>query len=117
MKFLADHNIQHTFGTVSPPPALQKFIGSDPTGASGISKFLSNLIALIYTLAAIVLIFMIMWGAWDWLTSEGDKEKLDSARKKIINALVGIVLFAAAFAIIQVMGQFTGFTFFVGQKP
>ena len=116
MKLLADHNIQHTFGTITPPPALQKFIGSDPTGTTGISKFLTNLIALIYTLAAVVLIFMLVWGAWDWITSEGDKEKLESAKKKLINALVGIVLFAAAFAVIQVFGQFTGFTFFAGQK-
>lgn len=116
MKFLAD--IKDNFGTISPPPAIDKFGGPDlsKTGAVGIGKFLSNLIALIYTLAAIVLIFMLLWGAWDWITSEGDKEKLDSARKKIINALVGIILFAVAFAIIQVFGQFTGFTFFLGQK-
>ena len=94
---------------------LQQFIGKDPTGAGGISRFLSNLVALFYSLAGIVLIFMLLWGAWDWMTSEGDKEKLDSARKKIINALVGIVLFAIAFALIQVLGQFTGFKFFVGQ--
>lgn len=117
MKFLAD--IKDNFGTISPPPAIDKFGGLDltKTGAVGISKFLSNLITLIYTLAAIVLIFMLLWGAWDWITSEGDKEKLDSARKKIINALVGIILFAVAFAIIQVFGQFTGFEFFKGQKP
>lgn len=116
MKLLADHNIQHTFGTISPPPALEGIIKKDPTGTGGISLFLSNLVALIYSLAIIVLIFMLLWGAWDWITSEGDKEKLDSARKKIINAIIGILLFAIAFAAIQVLGTFTGFQFFVGQK-
>lgn len=116
MKLLADHDIPHTFGTISPPPELEPFIKPDLTGAAGISKFLSNLVALIYSLAIIVLIFMILWGAFDWITSEGDKEKIDSARKKIINAVIGILLFAVAFALIQVLGQFTGFTFFIGQK-
>ncbi|MBI2335022.1 hypothetical protein HYU96_04460 [Candidatus Daviesbacteria bacterium] len=104
------------FGTIKPPDALKNFIGQDETGATGISRFLSNLVALFYILAAIVLIFMILWGAWDWITSEGEKEKLEAARKKIINAIVGIILFAVAFAIIQVLGQFTGFKFFEGQK-
>lgn len=104
------------FGSISPPPALKEFIGSDPTGAGGISKLLSNIITLFYSVAAIALLFMFIWGAFDWMTSEGDKEKLESAKRKIINALIGIMLFAAAFAVIQILGQFTGFTFFVGQK-
>ena len=114
MKLIAD--IKDTFGTISPPPALQKFIGTDSTGAAGISKFFSNLVTLVYSLAAIVLILMILWGAFDWITSEGDKEKLESAKRKLINAVIGIMLFAVAFAIIQILGTFTGFQFFVGQK-
>ncbi len=100
------------FGKITPPPALQNLLQGDPTGAGGISKFLSNLIALIFSIATIVLIFMILWGAYDWLTSGGDKEKLENAKKKLINAFVGIMLFAIAFAVIRVLGQFTGFKFF-----
>lgn len=113
MKFLAD--IKDTFGTISPPPAIKDFIGADTTGAAGISKFLSNLVTLIYSLAAIVLIFMLLWGAFEWIISGGDKEKLSSAQKKIINAIIGIVLLAVTFAVITVLGQFTGFKFFKGQ--
>lgn len=111
---LAD-DIQQKFGTISPPPQLQNLIQKDPSGAGGISAFLSSLIALFYAVAAIVLIFMLIWGAWDWLVSEGEKEKVQNAQKKIINAIIGIMLFAVAFAVIQVLGQFTGFKFFAGQ--
>lgn len=116
MKLLAQ-DVEKIFGKISPPPAIEKFGGTDlsKTGSVGISTFLSNLITLIYTLAAIVLLFMLLWGAWDWLTSEGDKEKLQSAQRKIINAIIGILLFAITFAVIAVLGQFTGFKFFVGQ--
>lgn len=108
-------SIDKIFGKISPPPAITKFIESDNTGTAGISKFLSNLIALFYTAAGVVLVFMLVWGAWDWLTSEGDKEKIAGARNKIISAVIGIALFAATFAIIAVLGQFTGFKFFEGQ--
>lgn len=115
MKLLAA-DIKDIFGTITPPSPIANFIGSDKTGAGAISQFLSNLVNLIFSVAAIVLIFMILWGAFEWLTSGGDKEKLSSAQKRIINALIGILLFAVAFAIIAVIGQFTGFRFFVGQN-
>lgn len=117
MILLAD-KVDETFGKIVAPSPIQDFIGkTDSSGAAGISQFLSNLIALFYAVAAIVLIFMLIWGAFDWITSEGDKEKLQSAQRKIINAIIGIILFAMAFAVIQVLGTFTGFTFFKGQKP
>lgn len=105
--------IGDVFGKIVPPNAIQNF----GFGALGISTFLSNLVVLIYIAAAIILIFMLLWGAWDWLTSGGDKEKLEAARNKLIHAIIGIVLFAVVFAIIQILGQFTGFIFFKGQRP
>lgn len=111
--------VEDVFGKISPPPAIKTLVGSDPTGAatgaSGISQFVSNLITLIYSVAAIALIFMLLWGAFSWLISEGDKEKIAAAQKRIISAIIGIALFAVAFAVITVLGQFTGFTFFKGQ--
>ena len=105
-------DISKVFGQIMPPPAIHSF----GFGAAGISKFLSNLITLIYSLAAVVLIFMLLWGAFDWLTSGGEKEKVEAARNRITYALIGMILFAVAFAVIQLLGTFTGFTFFAGQK-
>ncbi len=105
-------SVNSIFGQIKPPDALKGLINKDPTGAGGLSTILSNLIQLFYVAAAVVLIFMLLWGAFDWMTSEGNKEKLESARNKILNAIVGIILFAVAFAVINVLGQFTGFTFF-----
>ncbi len=109
-------SVNAAFGKIKPPDALRSLLKTDPTGASGISRFLSNFIALIYSIAAIVLIFMMLWGAFEWMTSGGDKEKVESARRRIISAVIGILLFAAAFAIIAVLGTFTGFKFFEGQN-
>lgn len=108
-------DVKDVFGTISPPPALKGLVDKDPSGAGGLSILFSNLITLFYVIAILMLIFMIVWGALDWITSEGDKEKVAGARNKIINAIIGILLLAAAFGIIRVLGQFTGFKFFVGQ--
>lgn len=105
------------FGKITPPDAIKNFAGTDVTGTAGLNKFLSNLIALIYAVAAIVLVLMIVWGAWDWLLSGGEKEKVANAQRKIIHAIIGIVLFAGAFAIIQLLEVFTGFNFFEPPTP
>ncbi len=114
MTLLAD-KIDETFGKINTPPVFKAFIEKDSSGGSAISHFFSNGVTLIYYLAFVVLIIMLVWGAFDWLTSEGDKEKIASARGKLINAVIGIILFAIAFAAIQILGNFTGFTFFKGQ--
>lgn len=107
-------NTECVFGKIQAPSPIAGFLDKNPTGSGAISQFLSNFISLIYVAAAIVLIFMILWGAFDWMTSGGDKEKVAAAQRKIINAVIGILLFAIAFAIIRVLGTFTGFTFFKG---
>jgi hypothetical protein len=104
------------FGKIEAPDPLKGFLAKDPTGAGAISNFLSRLVGLFFTLALIVALFMFLWAAVEWMTSGGEKEKVASARNKIIYSIIGIVLLATAFAIINIVGIFTGFTFFAGQK-
>jgi hypothetical protein len=108
-------DVNKIFGTIKAPDALKPFLGRGGNAASGISFFLNNLVVLIYTVAAVVFIFMILWGAFEMVTSGGEKEKVGEARKRITYAFIGIVLFAIAFAIISLVGTFTGFNFF--QNP
>ncbi len=70
------------------------------------------LIILIYMLAGVILVFMILWGAIQWLTSGGDKEAVQSAQKRITNAIIGIILMSITWAILSLVGDFTGFSFF-----
>ena len=100
------------FGTIKPPNEILPLIRQGGEGAGGISLVLSNLVILIYIVAGIVFVFWILWGAFQWITSGGEKEAVAAARSRIVNAIICIILFAVAFAIIQIVGTFTGFTFF-----
>lgn len=110
MKLLAV-NPSDVFGQITPPAQLQPFINKGGAGAGGINLFLNNLITLIYMVAAVVFVFMLLISAFQWLSSGGDKEKVAGAQRRITNAIIGIVLFAIAFAILRVVGVFTGFSF------
>ncbi len=51
---------------------------------------------------------MLIIGAYEWIASGGDKENVAKARNRIINALIGLIVLAVAFALVRLLGQFTG---------
>lgn len=104
-------DLEKVFGRVTPPSPVAA-IGF---GAAGIGNFLTNVIILIYVVAAIVFVFMVVISAFQWIVSGGDKEKIAAARQRLTWAIVGITLLALAFVIINLIGQITGFKFFEGQ--
>ncbi len=102
---------ENVIGTINTPKQVQNL----GFGAGGISTFLTNIVTIIYTIAGIIFVFMMILGAFQWITSGGDKEGIEKARKRITNAIIGLVLLAVTFLIVGVIGQITGFTLFVGQ--
>ncbi|PWU23783.1 hypothetical protein C5B42_01830 [Candidatus Cerribacteria bacterium 'Amazon FNV 2010 28 9'] len=56
-----------------------------------------------------LLVFIyLVWGGVEWITAGGDKSKTESARQKLTNAIIGLAIVAAAFAISQVLSTFFG---------
>ncbi len=58
--------------------------------------------------AGILLLIYLVWGGLEWLTSGGDKAKLESARAKITSALIGVAIIAAAYAFWIIILTFFG---------
>lgn len=109
MKYLADHNPIHTtFGEIVPPSPVAE-IGS---GKEGLAILLSKIVNIIYTVSAIVFIFMLLYAAFEWITSGGDKEKIESARNRITWAIIGIIILSLTFVFLRILGGITGFEFF-----
>lgn len=75
---------------------------------ASIGNIISNFILIMYVAGLAVLVFL-LWGAFDWITSGGDKEKISSARRKIVNALIGLALLALSAFIVTLFGQIVGF--------
>lgn len=78
-------------------------------GYSDLGKFVSNVLTLAFSIALLVVLAMLIWGAFEWITSGGDKEAVGKARNRIVNALIGLAVLAVAFALAAVAGQFLGF--------
>lgn len=96
------------FGKFVPPRAVENL----GIGSFGVNNFINIIIRLIFILSTVIFVFMIITSAIQWLLSGGNKEAVTGAQKRLTYAIVGMIVLAIAFAIANLVGQFTGFKFF-----
>ncbi len=89
MKLLTQEDIQDIFGQVSPPSGMS-FGANNPE--QGFANLISFGIRMFIILAGLFLLFYLLWGSYNWITSSGEKEKIAKAQNKITNAAIGFVL-------------------------
>jgi len=68
--------------------------------AGGLAYYLAALWKAVVILGGLALLLYLIWGAIDWMMSEGDQQKLTNARNKITHAVIGMAILAASYAII-----------------
>lgn len=91
-------------GKITPPPNI-------PTGSDAPSNVLQYGISFILLAVITAALIFTIYGGVLWVTSQGDKQKLDKARRTITFAIVGLIVAVFAFTIINVMGQLLGIRF------
>lgn len=72
--------------------------------------FLSGIISLIIIVAFIAAFVFLLWGGFQWITSGGDEAGIAAARGRIMQALVGLTVVVAAWAIFQLVQVAFGVT-------
>jgi hypothetical protein len=102
MKLLSAVSNSDIFGKISPPPGSQN-LGVDPV--AGVTVLITQGIRLFILLCAIALLIYLLWGAWDWITSGGQKEMIEKAKQKITNAIIGIFLVFLALTVFTLVTQ------------
>lgn len=93
------------------PPEQWKGLPTDP------GKLVSGAISLIMLVVALVFFFILLLGGLKWVTSEGDEKKVGAARAQITNALVGLAIVFAAWAIMSLIGKLFGVNIFEFNIP
>ncbi|MBI4973347.1 hypothetical protein HZC27_01925 [Candidatus Roizmanbacteria bacterium] len=114
MRLLADvdQQVKNIFGTVNKPPGSE-FVGNDPV--QGLGNLIAFFIQIVLFIGGLAALLYLLWGAFDWINSSGEKEKLTKAQNKMMNAVIGLILMVAAFTIFSfVMGTVLGGKFGIG---
>lgn len=73
-----------------------------------LSRLINALLRFTLGVVGLLVFIYLIWGGVEWLTAGGDKSKTESARQKITNAIIGLAIVAAAFAIGTVLSNFFG---------
>ncbi len=92
---------------ITVPNTVAQPVTNTEAASKGVGSMIANVITLIFTFASVAVVLYFMWGAFEWITSGGDKEKVGNARKKMTTAIVGLLLLSLTFAIMGVISQIT----------
>lgn len=86
--------------------ALQGNNTTDHRGEFG--SLVGGILSVLMVVALLILLFYLIWGAFEWLTSGGDSSKLQSARNRMLHAIVGILILSATLAIFMFVQYLLG---------
>jgi len=80
-----------------------------PVGVpTNLGTLLAWAIRTIFLLAGFIVGYYVLTGALDWVQSGGDKEKVETARKKITTAIIGLIILFATLAIVALVENVFG---------
>ncbi len=77
-----------------------------------IGEVLTALLPYIFVLAGIILFGYLIMGGFAFLTSAGDPEKIKTAQKKLVNAVIGFIIIFAAYWLAQILEEVLGIGIF-----
>ncbi len=84
------------------------FVQDFTAAADKLEIILTSIIGAMTVAGGIWFMFQILIGGYTWLSAMGDKARLEKARDRIVNALIGLVIVVGAVAIVSLTGQFIG---------
>lgn len=73
-----------------------------------VGSIIGGLINLVLIVASLIFFFILVIGGIKWIISNGDEKSVESARSQITNALIGLAIVFAAWAILKLIGILFG---------
>lgn len=91
------------------PDGSQEIVAPSGVPSGGLSgdggKIITAGIAIFLVVAILLSLGFLVYGGLNWIMSGGDKTKVESARKTIIYAIIGLVICMLSFFIITLIGS------------
>lgn len=80
------------FSPIPTPPGLK-------SGFVDLASFISPLLNIAFYIAIFLAFYWLVWGAFEYIMAQGNKENLAKARARITWALIGLMVILLAFFI------------------
>lgn len=91
------------------PPTLPKLYRAVVEGEKlDIGNIVSTLLPYLFSLAGLLLLLYLLFGGFQLMTSGGDPKKIQEAKGKLTNALVGFIIVFVAYWLVQIIASVLG---------
>lgn len=81
---------------------------SNLTGFTSFGNFITTTMEGILAIGAVLLLLYLVWAGIEWITAAGDSGKVQKARDKITQSVIGLIVLASAWALFILMQNFLG---------
>ena len=82
--------------------------GTVDQGGSALGKIITQLVGALFIAGFLLTFFFLIMGGLTWITAGGDKTKLEKARDQITQAIIGLIIVGATYALASLVAQFFG---------
>jgi hypothetical protein len=79
-----------------------------PNNPPDLGTYVSSIVGVALSVAALAAFIFLVFGGIQWITAGGDKGKIEEARNRITNAIIGLAIVAASWAIFLLVDNFFG---------
>lgn len=89
-------------------PVLSGALTTDSQAAKSgttFANYFANLWNAALAIGAIATLILFVWGAMEWIFSGGEKGHLESARNRILQAVIGLVILVGSYVILGFISQ------------
>jgi len=68
-------------------------------GTAGLAGMIGSLIGAALGLIGVILVVLLIYGGFLWMTAAGNSDQVDRAKKIIINGVIGMIIVMSAYSI------------------
>lgn len=89
---------------------LESKVGIQPTGdgIGQLDNIISTVIGVLTLVAFIFFVLQIIFAGYSFISGQGDEKKVESARKRLTDGILGITIVVVAFGITALIAKITG---------
>ncbi len=89
-------------------PTANSFNPSSNAFKQLFANLIGSILSVVITIGVLMLLLYLVWGAFSWITSGGDKGKVEEARNRMTTAVIGIIVLSSSIAIFMLVQQILG---------
>lgn len=100
---------QLQLGTLQAPSQVFAPVGAGAAaGGAPLARFISTFLGFLTTLAGLMFLIYFIFAGLSWITSGGDKGKVENARSQMTQAALGLTVVIAGYGIAGIVGGVLG---------